>query len=238
MRRHLAGAVLLGAALVASPAAAEVHLTLANGRVSLSARDATIRQILTEWARVGQARIVNLERLNGAPVTIELADVPEAQALDTILRSVSGYLAAPRAELKPDASQFDRILLLPTSTPAARPAAAPAGAPTFQPQPFAGQPQPPAAQPDVEQEEVVVEDARPVPPRPVPGRGPAFSTFPPARPVDVPSRAVQEPDSDDAPQRPVSYPAPTAPVGVAVPGMPVPTPQQPGQAPQPGQPRR
>lgn len=240
MRRHLAGTVLFGAALVAVPADAEVHLALANGRVSLSARDATVRQILTEWARVGQARIVNLERVNGAPVTIELSDVPESQALDIILRSVSGYLAAPRAESKPGASLFDRILLLPTSSPtAARPAPAPAGATAFQTAPFPAQPQPPSAQPDVEQEDVVVEDARPpVPPRPVPGRAPAFGAFPPGRGIDAPNRATPEPDPDAAPQGPVSYPAPTAPVGVAVPGMPVPAPQQPGQAPQPGQPRR
>jgi len=43
----------------------------------------------------GQTRIVNVDRLSGPPVSIELTNVPEAQALDTLLRAVSGYLAAP-----------------------------------------------------------------------------------------------------------------------------------------------
>ena len=67
-----------------------------NGRVTLVATDATVRQILAEWARVGQTKIVNVERIPGGPLTLELTDVPEAQALDILLRSVSGYIAAPR----------------------------------------------------------------------------------------------------------------------------------------------
>ena len=49
------------ASLAAVPAArADVQLTMQNGRVSLVAKDATVRQILTEWARVGQTQIVNV----------------------------------------------------------------------------------------------------------------------------------------------------------------------------------
>ena len=69
---------------------------MANGRVTLIAHDVTVREILAEWARVGQARIVNGEKLTGGPVTIELTDVPEARALDTVLRSAAGYVMAPR----------------------------------------------------------------------------------------------------------------------------------------------
>ena len=61
-----------------------------DGRVTVVAKDATVRQILTEWARVGQTKIVNVERIPGGPISIELTDVPEAQALDVLLRSVSG----------------------------------------------------------------------------------------------------------------------------------------------------
>ena len=56
-----------------------------------------MRQILTEWARVGQTRIVNVERIPGGPVTLQLTDVPESEALDLLLRSVTGYMAAQRA---------------------------------------------------------------------------------------------------------------------------------------------
>ena len=49
----------------ASPAFAELRLTIDNGRVSIVAKDATVRQILTEWARVSQTKIVNVERIPG-----------------------------------------------------------------------------------------------------------------------------------------------------------------------------
>ena len=78
----------------------------ATGRVSLSAKDATVRQILTEWARVGHTQIVNVERIAGGPITIEFTNVPEAEALDMLLRSVSGYMVAPRAVAIADASQL------------------------------------------------------------------------------------------------------------------------------------
>ena len=69
-----------------------------DGRVSIVAKDATLRQILAEWAKVGQTKILNGDRVPGGPLTLQLNNVPEAQALDTLLRTVSGYLASPRAE--------------------------------------------------------------------------------------------------------------------------------------------
>src|SRR3954470_16937819 len=72
---------VLSASLLAAgwPAAADVPVTIENGTVSVSGTDATTRQILTEWARVGQTRIINVERVAGAPVSLELMHVPEAQ---------------------------------------------------------------------------------------------------------------------------------------------------------------
>ena len=67
-----------------------------DGRVSIVAKDATVRQILAEWARVGQTNIVNVDRVPGGPLTLELTNVPEAQALEVLLRSLSGYITAPR----------------------------------------------------------------------------------------------------------------------------------------------
>jgi hypothetical protein len=89
-------AVALSLAAVAT-ASADVRLTMHDGKVSIVAKDATVRQILTEWARVGQTKIVNVERIPGGPTTLELTDVPEAQALEVLLRSLSGYITAPRA---------------------------------------------------------------------------------------------------------------------------------------------
>jgi len=83
---HVIALGLTGWMLAASPAFADVKLTMGNGRVTLVAKDVTVRQILTEWARIGQTKIINLERIPGGPVSVELNDVPEAQALDVLLR--------------------------------------------------------------------------------------------------------------------------------------------------------
>src|SRR5437773_353951 len=93
--------------LAGSVASAEVQLSLQDGRVTLVAKDATVRQILTEWARIGQTTIVNVDRIPGGPVTLELSNVPEQQALDVLLRSLSGYLAAPRPAAAANLSRFD-----------------------------------------------------------------------------------------------------------------------------------
>jgi hypothetical protein len=221
MRLQVLAPLVAAAALVAAPARADVRVTLQNGTVSVSATDATIRQILTEWARVGQTRIVNIERLGGGPLTIELANVPEADALDTLLRTVSGYLAAPRATATANASQYDRIFILPTSvgTPPRAAAAAPAVA--FTPPPFT----PPPADAQDANDDAPPRGGPPVPPNAV--RGPAFNTFP--------QPAVPQREEPQQTQQPQTYPAPTAPVGVATPGMVVPAPPQPGQQPGPVQ---
>jgi hypothetical protein len=99
-----------------SVAFADVHLSFRDGRVSLVARDATVSQILAEWAKIGQTKIVNVERIPGAPLTIELENVSEGRALDVVLRTVSGYIAASRAIDVPNASRFDRIVVMPTSS--------------------------------------------------------------------------------------------------------------------------
>ena len=109
-----------------------MQLQLHDGRVSIVAKDATVRQILAEWARVGQTKVVNVDRIPGGPLTLELSNMPEAQALDVLLRSVSGYMAAPRGTAVANLSVFDRIIVMPTVA-APRPAAsAAAPAPAFQ----------------------------------------------------------------------------------------------------------
>jgi hypothetical protein len=96
--------------------AAGLKLTFAEGQVSIDAQDVTIRQILTEWSRLGKTRIVNLERVASGPITLTLENVPENVALDTILRVVPGYMAAPRSTYLANASLYDRILIMATTT--------------------------------------------------------------------------------------------------------------------------
>ena len=92
--------------------AGEVKLSFSNGLVTIIATDATPRQILAEWARQGQVRVTNLDRLAGGPVTIQMTAVPEARALETLLRGTAGYVAAPRVEAVVAASGYDRIMLM------------------------------------------------------------------------------------------------------------------------------
>ena len=103
--------------------AAGLTLSIHDGLVTLDAQDVTVRQILTEWARIGKTRIVNVERITGGPITLKLDKVPEKQALETILRSIPGYIALPRETITADSSIYDRILIMATTTAvaAARP---------------------------------------------------------------------------------------------------------------------
>lgn len=213
MQAPTLGALALAAlAAAVAPAHADVRLTMVDGHVSLTATNATIREILAEWARVGQTKIVNAERVTGAPMTIQLTGVPEEQALQVILRAVSGYVAAPRSTDVPNASRFDRILIVPTTTPA-RPA--PAAPPVF-PQPRVGSPQLPVSidtNDDLAGEEVEPPNVRvPFP------RGPIFNSFPQPQVPQGGQPATQGPP-----------PQGQTPIGVAVPGMVVPTPATPGQ---------
>ncbi len=116
MKAWWIGALACGVLLVSSHARADVRVTIGDGHVSISATNATVRQILTEWARVGQARIVNLERVAGLPTTMEIVNTSEIEALEILLRSVGGYIIAPRHADVPNASRFDRIVILPVSS--------------------------------------------------------------------------------------------------------------------------
>jgi hypothetical protein len=129
----VAAAALVALPCLATPAAADVSLTVRDGRVTIVARNATPRQILEAWAREGHTRIVNVERVAGRPDTLLLTNEPEAKALAILLRSVAGYIAAPRQIPMANASVYDRILIMPTSYAAPASAYRPA-APMPQPQ--------------------------------------------------------------------------------------------------------
>ena len=96
--------------------AAGLTLTIQNGLVTLDAQDVTVRQILTEWARVGKTRIINVERITGGPITLKVDAMPERQALDIVLRTIPGYLAMPRISPIADGSLYDSIMIMPTTT--------------------------------------------------------------------------------------------------------------------------
>jgi hypothetical protein len=218
--------VCFGIAIGGRSASAEVSVTMNGGRVTVTAKNATVGQILAEWAKVGQTKIVNAERVPGGPMTLELKDVPEAEAIEILLRSAGGYVLAPRRAATTNASRYDRILILPQSAPVAPARPQVATVPSPQARPFA----PPQARPLPQPGQLAVQtpsaddnsdqDDRPAaaPPAQV-ARPPVFNTFPQGAP---------QPRNDPPPPPAPTYTV-TAPVGVAVPGMVVPTPQPAGQ---------
>jgi hypothetical protein len=194
--------------------------------VSLDAQNVPVRQILAEWARIGGSTVINGDKVAGAPVTLQFDGVPERQALDIILRSVSGYMLAAREPGSEGLSGFSRILILPTSAgPRNAPAPAAAANPFGQPgmaggQPRVGRPIPGMQMPPVQVEDDLTDDP------------------------DDPEEELADDDLDEppvvfprpggVPRRPNVFPTPTP-----VPGMPPPQPmppQIPGEGGQPGQP--
>ena len=110
-------AIAIAMLCLALPLAAQqsIELEFNAGRVTLNAKDASARVILSEWARLGGATIVNGDDVVGPAMTLELVDIPERRALDIILRDSAGYLLAPRRAGVSGASAFDRVVILATS---------------------------------------------------------------------------------------------------------------------------
>ena len=233
--------ILIGALLLycAAPAAAQsVKVTFHNGRVDVSAQNAPLRTILAEWSRVGGTKIVNADRVGGVPMTLELTDVPERNALDVLLRNVS-YMAGPRYQTAASLSYFDSIMIVPTSGAAPQPApirpAIAGAAPT---------PQVPQIDPN-DPEENPSTDLAPRPVGPVNGprqrlfRRPDAQQGPGPGPVTGPGviggvvgpngQPIQpDPDNDQPPSNPFGV-APGS--GSATPGVISPVPQQQQQRP-------
>jgi hypothetical protein len=235
-------AVVAGVFGCAALAFAQSPLTLriSDGRVTLHAQNVPARTILAEWARVGGARIVNADRVAGAPLTLDLEGVSERQALDIVLRGVSGYVVAAREPGVAGASMFDRIMILPTSVAPRTPV--PSGAPTVVQNGRGGIIRPPIlAQPDDQDDNADATNpgrdgiplARPVP---IPRPSTAGPIAPPARPPVTVAPDVEAP-AQDAPG--VVAPTATNPFGVPAgsssrPGVITPPPQPPpGAAPRP-----
>jgi hypothetical protein len=226
--------------------AGEVHLLIKDGRVALATRDATLREILNEWEKVGGTRIVNRDRVPGTPLTIELIDVPETQALATLLRPIAGYLATRRLGPEGGASEFSRIILMPGEaaplTGTAQASTQPTGPPGM------GMGGPPSGRPGMQRR--VLPDGRVVtmmddsqradqddadePPQP-PGTSPGLSR----PPFPVPQRMQQGQEADEAPGPyqqqpgqavPGTVVTPVVPATTAMPGAVMPT-KPPGPTP-------
>jgi hypothetical protein len=210
-RFHVLAVVALLAAGPTSAAAQGVTLEFQDGgKVRLTAQNVSVSQILAEWGRRGRTTIVNGERVAGAPVTLELQNVTEQEALDIVLRSVSGYLVAARDTPVSGASTYDRIYILPTSSRPTTAASVGPAQPSLQVQDDSGDAEPPNPR---------------GPNTPPGGRLP--------REINQPPNTVRPPltvDDDGPENRPAPAPANpfgvqpgTARPGVVTPGTPSPT---------------
>jgi hypothetical protein len=204
---------VLIAALVSLPdraVAGELKLTIQNGLVTLMADDVPLSLILAEWARIGQTKIVNGEKLTTL-VTLQLVDTPERKALDIVLRTASGYMAAERATSIAQASVFDRIMILPTSRPPVN-----TGPINTPPPPFVPRPVPAPPIPDLDEEERIAPPgmaSQPMPGMPQPGP----QTNQPTMPGQVPNAPLTAPRPgplpQPVPQQPVPFGTPPKPPG-------------------------
>ncbi len=243
--RHILLTIALSFTFSLPAAAQALKLVFNEGRVSLDATGVPVRTIFAEWGKLGGTKVIGAERITGSPLTLKLEDVPESQALEIVLRSVAGYMAAPRsASAAAGASQFDRILVLATSAapaPAARrPTPAPSAGPANR---RLVPPRQPARQVESDEEEEPEEEEDPNPPNaPVftfPGQQngaggqqpPFFQNAPPG--VGQPTITVDP--NTGAPQsitiNPVTNPGSVPTIGVPRPGMiaaPPPQTTQPG----------
>jgi hypothetical protein len=221
--RKLFSYAALTAGLLAGPAlasAGDLSLTIVDGRVTLVATDVTVRQILAEWARIGQTKIVNGDKLFGPPVTLELHDVPEGKALETVLRSAAGYVVAPRIAGASGTSIYDSISILATSRAPAVTQAAPS--------PFINRPQQSQPQPMMPQVTDDDDDNDPNESPVGPGPGPAGAQFPgPQFPGPGPTNPATQQTQPPGNQGPMTSPRPGQ-LPQAQPGM---NPYTPGMVP-------
>lgn len=227
MTRAILTALVVLAALPAS--AQQLTLQIHDGLVTMTAAAVPVRQILAEWARVGGTRVVGAERIAAQPLTLTLDNVPEAKALDIILRGAAGYVAAARAVPGSGSSSYDRILVLATSTAPAATAAA--GRP--------GSRLPTAAVQEPQEAQVVDNsDANVVPDQVMPD--PAQNPFAAAFAQPGVTQPFGQPMPFGQPQAPFGQPGAPTPFGVPMAqpngnGLFVPVQQPPpGQAPPPG----
>jgi hypothetical protein len=95
----------------------------ADGTVSLSAQNVTVREILAAWARQCGCYVVNGDKLAGSPIAvpIEFTNAPQNRVLESLLRQAAGYVLTPRRAGSAAASHYETIYILATSNPTSAP---------------------------------------------------------------------------------------------------------------------
>ena len=151
-----------------------VDLKFESGRVWVTARRATLAQILNAWSRTGKTKFEGLEKApSQGPIDVQLAGVSEEEALAFLLKQAGGYTAVVRETSPPVESTFARVLILGSRSPAA-PSIAPAPEPPPPPEP--SEPPPPPG-PDNAVQPALGPDGLPIPDDQQPP--PPFRSMPP-----------------------------------------------------------
>ena len=73
MRKNLlclVWAMTASGVVVSTATAGELSVKIANGRATIIAKDVPVRQILAEWAKVGETKILNGEKVAGGPISL------------------------------------------------------------------------------------------------------------------------------------------------------------------------
>lgn len=245
--RHILLTLVLSALMAAPAGAQQLKMAFNQGLVTIDATSVPVRTVLSEWGKLGGTKVVGAERVAGAPLTLKLVNVPEAQALEVVLRSAAGYMAAPRNGAT-GASIYDRILVLATSSAPPPPSGRAASPPAAAQRPTAGTQRaiPPRFAPPEPTEEEMDEEPEDDPQTP----GQPVFTFPPpgsagqqfggnGAPVITVDQVTGAPQSITInPAMPAAPGTSGSPGGFGVVGAPVPgmiqQPTQPTQRPQPG----
>jgi hypothetical protein len=90
-----------------------VEIAFAAGRVTVSAANAPVADVLAAWARTGNAEVAGLEYLGTRRVSIRLMNTPEADALRAIVGSAAWFTTVARETPGSAESAFQRIVILP-----------------------------------------------------------------------------------------------------------------------------
>ena len=109
-------------AMSTPPAAAsterKLDLAFENGKVTLVAKNVTLQEILAEWTRKGGCPFPGADKIVGGKLPpLQYEHQPELTVLQSLLRSLSGYVPVPRRVGNPGASSFEAVYVLASSKP-------------------------------------------------------------------------------------------------------------------------
>jgi hypothetical protein len=98
-----------------------VQVVVSAGRVSVSATDALVADVLTAWARAGDFEVRGADHLGARRISIRLTNSDESATLSAIVGSPGWYTTVARdTPLSASESTFRRIVILPAAAAAAR----------------------------------------------------------------------------------------------------------------------